>query len=51
VVLHTYQKIVEYTGKEGVHSVLVPMKVVLYGHNFSGDEAVQKWLFQADRKY
>jgi hypothetical protein len=32
--------------------MLVPMKVVLYGHNFSGDEAVQKKeLFWADRRY
>jgi len=48
---HTDQKIVEDTGREGVYSLLVPIKVILYGHNFSGDEAVQKWLFQADRKY
>jgi hypothetical protein len=39
---HTDQKIVEGIGREGVHCMLVPMKVVLYGHNFSGDEAVQK---------
>lgn len=40
--LHTDQKIVEDTGRVGVHCVLVPVKVVLYGHNFSGYEAVQK---------
>jgi hypothetical protein len=51
VVAYTDQKIVEDTGREGVHSLLVLMKVVLYGHNFSGDGAVQKWLFKADRKY
>lgn len=51
MVPHTDQKIVEDTGREGVHSLLEPMKVVLYGCNFSGDEAVQKWLFQADGKY
>jgi len=51
VVPHTDQKILEDTEREGVHSLLVPMKVVLCGNDFSGDEAVQKWLFQADRKY
>jgi hypothetical protein len=41
----------EDSGRYGVHSLLMPVNVVLNGHNFSGDKAVQKWLFQADRKY
>lgn len=44
-------EIVEDTGRVGVLSLLEPMKVVLYGRNFNGDEAVQKWLFQAGGKY
>jgi hypothetical protein len=35
--------------QEWEYSVLVSVKVVLYGHNFIGDEAVQKWLLGVDR--